>query len=97
MSFRIHDTSPADAVEEAFFRIQREQMAGVPILNSALSVEAVDFQRRQGHWLGIVVTPWCMSMLLPGSGENWVGTGENRRRFVRFPAGPATRRCCRTS
>jgi [NiFe] hydrogenase assembly HybE family chaperone len=88
MSFRIHEASPADAVEEAFFRIQREQMADVPILNPALSVEAVDFQRWQGHWLGIVVTPWCMSMLLvPGNSENWVSTGDNKRRFVRFPAG----------
>jgi [NiFe] hydrogenase assembly HybE family chaperone len=88
MNFRIHDSSPAEAVEEAFFRIQRDQMADVPILNPALSVEAVDFQRWQGHWLGIVVTPWCMSMLLvPGSDENWVSTGENRRRFVKFPAG----------
>lgn len=88
MNFRIHDRSPADAVEEAFFRIQQTQMADVPILNPALSVEAVDFQRWQGHWLGIVVTPWCMSMLLvPGSAENWVSTGENKRRFVRFPAG----------
>jgi len=88
MSFRIHDTSPADAVEEAFSRIQREQMADVPILNSALSVEAVDFQRWQGHWLGIVVTPWCMSMLMvPGSADHWVSTGDNKRRFVRFPAG----------
>ena len=88
MNFRIHQISPAEAVEEAFFRIQREQMADVPILNPALAVEAVDFQRWQGHWLGIVVTPWCMSMLLlPGSADNWVSTGENKRRFVRFPAG----------
>jgi len=88
MNFRIHPVSPADAVEEAFFRIQREQMADVPILNPALSVAAVDFQRWQDHWLGIVVTPWCMSVLLvPGSGENWVTTGENQRRFVKFPAG----------
>ncbi|OHC66231.1 MAG: hypothetical protein A2040_09035 [Rhodocyclales bacterium GWA2_65_19] len=88
MTFRIHDCDPAEAVEEAFFRIQREQMADVPILNAALSVEAVDFQRWQGHWLGVVVTPWCMSMLLvPGKAEGWVSTGENKRRFVRFPAG----------
>ena len=88
MSFRIHEASPAAAVEEAFFRIQREQMADVPILNNTLSVEAVDFQRWQGHWLGIVVTPWCMSVLLvPGSPENWVSTGDNKRRFVGFPAG----------
>lgn len=88
MNFRVHVDSPADAVEEAFFRIQREQMADVPILNPALAVEAIDFQRCQGHWLGIVVTPWCMSMLLvPGGSENWISTGENKRRFVRFPAG----------
>jgi [NiFe] hydrogenase assembly HybE family chaperone len=88
MNFRIHEVSPGDAVEDAFFRIQREQMADVPILNPALSVEAVDFQRWQGHWLGVVVTPWCMSLLLlPGSSDNWVSTGDNRRRFVKFPAG----------
>lgn len=88
MNFRAHQDSPAEAVEQAFFRIQREQMADVPILNPVLSVAAVDFQRWQGHWLGIVVTPWCMSLLLlPGGSENWVTTGENQRRFVKFPAG----------
>jgi hypothetical protein len=75
--------TPADAVEQAFFRIQREQMADVPILNPALSVEAVDFQRWQGHWLGVVVTPWCMSLLLvPGSEQDWVWHGRQQRRFV---------------
>lgn len=88
MNFRIHDRNPADAVEQAFFRIQQERMADVPILNPALTVEAVDFQCWQGHWLGVVVTPWCMSMLLlPGSAEDWVSTGDNQRRFVKFPAG----------
>ena len=85
---RIHTDNPADAVEQAFFRIEREQMADVPILNPALAVEAVDFQRWQGHWLGVVITPWCMSiLLLPGSSENWVSAGQNKRRFVKFPAG----------
>ena len=88
MSFRIHHDNPVEAVEAAYSRIQRERMADVPILNLALSVEAIDFQRWQGHWLGIVVTPWCLSMLLvPGNAENWISIGENKRRFVRFPAG----------
>jgi [NiFe] hydrogenase assembly HybE family chaperone len=88
MSFRVHDLNPTDAVEQAFFRIQQERMADVPILNPALSVEAIDFQRWSGHWLGIVVTPWCMSVLLvPGEIDNWVSTGENKRRFIHFPAG----------
>lgn len=88
MTFRVHADNPADAVEAAFFRIQRERMADMPILNPALSVEAIDFQRWKGHWLGMVLTPWCMSaLLLPGSDADWVSTGENKRRFVRFPVG----------
>ncbi len=88
MTFRIHTDNPTETVEEAFFRIENTQMAGVPILNPAISVAAIDFQRWQGHWLGILVTPWCMSILLvPGSAENWLATGENKRRFIRFPAG----------
>lgn len=88
MSFRLHQHNPEDAIEQAFFRIQREHMVDVPILNAALTVQAIDFQRWQGHWLGIVVTPWCMSiLLLPGTSENWVSTGQNKRRFITFAAG----------
>lgn len=88
MTFRVHRVSPADAVAAAFYRIHRERMADVPILNRALSVEAIDFQRWKGHWLGIVLTPWCMSLLLlPGSDIDWVSAGENKRRFVKFPVG----------
>lgn len=88
MTLRLHPLNPAEAVEAAYFRIHQERMLDVPILNLALAVEAIDFQRWQGHWLGVVVTPWCMSLLLvPGSTENWVSTGENKRRFVKFPAG----------
>lgn len=85
---RFAGESPADAVEEAFFRIGRERMADVPILNDALSVATVDFQRWQGHWLGAVITPWCMNLVLvPGTDAGWERTGDNQRRFVRFPAG----------
>jgi [NiFe] hydrogenase assembly HybE family chaperone len=63
-------------------------MADVPIVNPALAVEAVDFQRWQGHWLGIVVTPWCMSVLLVrGDSDDWTWAGDNQRRFVKFPFG----------
>ena len=79
-------------MEQTYFRVFQQRMADVPILNPALSVEAIDFQRWQGHWLGIVVTPWCMSVLLvPGSTDNWVWTGENKRRFVRFACNDSSR------
>ena len=86
--FRVHAASPADAVEEAYFRIYRERMTNVPVQNPALSTEAVDFQRWQGHWLGVLVTSWHMSVLLvPGQEAGWESVGDNQRRFVKFPAG----------
>lgn len=86
MKFARHD--PTDAVERAYVRIQHERMADVPILNPSLAVQAVDFQRWQGHWLGVLVTPWCMSLLLlPGGTGHWASTSGNQRRFVKFPAG----------
>lgn len=88
MNLRIHENNPADAVEMAFFRVRQERMADLPIVNPALSVEAVDFQRWQEHWLGILVTPWCMSILLvPGGAENWITPAAHERRFVTLPAG----------
>jgi len=88
MSLRWHTSNPEEAVETAFFRIQQNSMTDVPILNPALTVQAIDFQPWQGHWLGIVITPWCMSlMLVPGSADNWASVGVNKRRFVKFPAG----------
>lgn len=88
MTFRIHASNPEEAVEAVFFRIQSTSMVDVPILNPALQVQAIDFQRWQGHWLGMVITPWCMSMtLVPGSRDGWSSVGVNKRRFVNFPAG----------
>ncbi len=88
MSLRVHTSNPEDAVEAAFFRVQQTSMVDVPILNPALQVQAIDFQRWQGHWLGIVITPWCMSMtLVPGAIEGWISVGVNKRRFIKFPSG----------
>jgi [NiFe] hydrogenase assembly HybE family chaperone len=88
MTLLVHATNPEEVVEAAFFRIQQTCMADVPILNLALQVQAIDFQRWHGHWLGMVVTPWCMSMtLVPGMAEDWESVGVNKRRFIHFPAG----------
>lgn len=56
-----HD--PSDLIEATFARIAAERMAGLPILNPALAVAAVGFRPWQGHWLGVLVTPWFMNLL----------------------------------
>jgi [NiFe] hydrogenase assembly HybE family chaperone len=85
---RNHHADPAPLVETAFRRIHDERMAGLPLLNPALHVEAVGFQRWQGNWLGVLVTPWAMSLLLlPGPEGDWEYPVEGRRRIVPFPSG----------
>lgn len=84
----LHASDPAAQVEAAFRRIERERMQGVPILNPALQVQALPFERWQGQWLGTLVTPWFMNlMLLPGDAEGWKPAREGERVFHRFAAG----------
>lgn len=83
-----HVSDPSDLLSEAFRAIQRERMAGLPFLNPALAVEAVGFTLFHGHWLGILITPWSMNlMLLPGAEGNWLDLHESQRQQWRFPAG----------
>jgi [NiFe] hydrogenase assembly HybE family chaperone len=88
MMLRIHEGDPSAPVASAYRRIERERMAGLPVHNEALEVETVGFQRWADHWLGIVISPWCMSLLLlPGTSSTWIAATENERIFHRFPAG----------
>ena len=67
-SEKIDVANPAPLLEEIFRKILREQMHGLPILNSQLAVEAVGFVAFEGLWLGVLITPWFMNlMLLSGS------------------------------
>lgn len=85
---RLHPTDPGPALEAAFRRIEREAMAGLPLLNPALHVQALGFERWQGHWLGALVTPWFINLVrVPGAVEGWDSVADGARRFVRFPAG----------
>lgn len=87
-SVRSHAEDPSPLLEAAFRRIEAGTMADVPILNPALTVEAVGFTRRQDHWLGIVITPWFMNLVLvPGAAESWQSVAPGLRLFRKFPSG----------
>ncbi|MBF0251778.1 MAG: [NiFe]-hydrogenase assembly chaperone HybE [Alphaproteobacteria bacterium] len=77
-----------DRITDTFETIQRTSMAGVPILNHALSVEVVGLQDWEGRAFGIVVTPWLMSFLvMPGDGDDWGAQPLGAKQTLSFPAG----------
>jgi [NiFe] hydrogenase assembly HybE family chaperone len=80
--------SPAASLEAAYRAVRAERMRGLPFVNEALEVEAVGFAPWDAHWLGVLVTPWCMNlMLLPRDASRWRSVVPGDKLAYRFPAG----------
>ena len=63
-------------------------MAGVPILNPALEVRAVGFHRSAAGCLGVLITPWFISLvLLPCEGDDWQERPIGSAHTYTFPSG----------
>ena len=73
---------------EAAFRAVAARMQGLGFVNPALEVEAVGFAPWEGHWLGVVVTPWFMNLTLtPHDPARWRSLAQGEKRRYVFPAG----------
>lgn len=83
-------SNPRPVLEAAFQHIQATRMDGVPILNPRLAVEAVGLRRWQDHWLGVLITPWFMNILLLPGGGRWPSTAPGTQRDWIFPSGAYT-------
>ncbi|WP_323000731.1 [NiFe]-hydrogenase assembly chaperone HybE [Denitromonas sp.] len=82
-----YDTNPAPVVASVFRRIHTERMAVMPICNRALSVAVPAFERWQGDWVGVLVAPWAINLLiLPGGGAFEALSVGMRQRWS-FPSG----------
>ena len=70
------------------FRAAAARMEGLVMVNPALSVEAVAFAPWQGHWLGVLITPWFMNLILaPRHIAAWPMVKPGDRHCHTFPAG----------
>lgn len=82
-------------LERVFKRVFETSMHDVPICNKSLEVEAIAYGELDessdsaGLWLGVLVTPWCMNlMLLPGpETEGWDEIRTGLKFSHIFPAG----------
>ena len=72
----------------AAFRAVAKRMQGLAFVNPAVDVEAVAFAAWESHWLGVMVTPWCMNLtLLPRDPATWYPLAPGAKRRYTFPAG----------
>lgn len=84
-----------DAMEQAVARLEADfreiyngKMRDVPLCNPSLHVQAVGFQVWQGHYLGVLVAPWFMNLvLLAGPDDTWAGLNAGAKELIGFPSG----------
>ena len=82
------EPNPALRLERGFERIWKTRMMGLPMLHPRVRVQAVGFRRWKYFWLGVIVTPWCMNLILSkGQPSKWKSVAEGRRLNYPFPAG----------
>jgi len=80
--------STVQNLESVFREIARTRMLDIPILNPALSVEAVGFREWEGHWIGILVTPWMINLvLLSGQESQLIPLALDEKKMWEFPSG----------
>jgi len=80
-------------IEELVIRFREitiTQMAGLPIYNDKLAVEAVGFRPLDGDaGIGILITPWFMNaIVLPRERQDMDDAALGRAAIVKLPAGP---------
>lgn len=75
-------------LEADFREIYNGKMRDVPLCNHSLHVQAVGFQAWQGHYLGVLIAPWFMNLLLlAGPEDNWTALEPGRKELIEFPSG----------
>jgi [NiFe] hydrogenase assembly HybE family chaperone len=79
---------PCACLESAFSAIYAERMGGLAFVNPAIRVEAVAFAPWKGYWLGVMLTPWSMNLLLaPRDPAAWRPLPQGEKLQFSFPAG----------
>ncbi|MGC2166942.1 MAG: [NiFe]-hydrogenase assembly chaperone HybE, partial [Gallionella sp.] len=80
--------SAEQRLQAVFSDIAATRMAGLPICNAALRVQVVGFREWPGHRLGVLVTPWTISLVLMQGDEVLLQTlGADEKMSWDFPSG----------
>ncbi len=83
-------TNPAPLLVAQYERIAREEMLGLPFYHPAMPIVA-ECTLFEGQWLGCVLTPWMLSVVvLPGSDQLWPVRSSRDRLALQLPCGNLT-------
>ncbi|MGI2259354.1 [NiFe]-hydrogenase assembly chaperone HybE [Shewanella sp. GXUN23E] len=85
------DTDDAIAVarvlEQVFIQILNTRMLDMPVINPGLQVQALGFRRYGDCWLGALITPWFINLVLLPTHQDWSCLGILSKHRHEFPSG----------
>jgi len=78
----------AGRLADVFSRYQETRMRGLACINPRLSVEVVAARLVGTDWMGILVTPWCMNLVLvPGQESSRRPGPVGSKQLIQLPNG----------
>nr|WP_281390071.1 [NiFe]-hydrogenase assembly chaperone HybE [Azospirillum tabaci] len=76
------------ALTASYRLIAERDMAGIPICNAALSVEALGFSPYGPGWIGCVIAPWFLNaVLIPRDPALWADRRDGDKVEIALPSG----------
>lgn len=83
--------SPVAWLESAFNRVAQNEMYDLPFIRAGIPVKASGFTLYEQQWIGCLLTPWTLSLLvLPGPGQDWSTRTPGERLALALPCGNVT-------
>lgn len=83
--------SPHDEVQAAFRQIAEGEMQSLAFVHPEMPVYVTPFSLFEGQWLGCVLTPWMLSLLIiPGPHQRWLRRNISERLGLKLPYGEMT-------
>lgn len=79
--------SLAAEVKAVFTEINENSMAGLPIVNRFVDVDTIGFQEFDGRVVGVIITPWLMTLaVFPGNEDDWSDVEVGTKTRFTFPS-----------
>ncbi|UYB69068.1 hydrogenase-2 assembly chaperone [Aeromonas veronii] len=83
-------SEPAPLLVAQYERIAREEMQALPFYHATMPIVA-ECTLFEGQWLGCVLTPWMLSVVvLPGPDQLWPVRSSSERIALQLPCGNMT-------
>jgi [NiFe] hydrogenase assembly HybE family chaperone len=80
--------NPSARLETAFQAIADGEMQGLPFFQPQIPVRACGFQLFERQWVGTILTPWMLSLLvLPGPEQVWQPYAVGDKLALSLPCG----------